>query len=234
MKVSAIVPAYNEAKNILRVLSVLRQVPAIEEIIVVSDGSTDETARLVREAGSAKVVELALNLGKTRAVLRGAAEAQHPALLLCDADLLNLNARHMSDLVAKYCEGYDMVIQDKGSQPWIFREVLQSVPALSGTRILDREHLARVPFRPTDRFQLETRINDYFLEQGLVIAVVPAAEVRDARKYVKYPFWQGLFLDIKGFLEVALSDGPASLIRNLATFRKIRRLEGTGIRPRDR
>ena len=42
MKVSAIIPAYNEEKNIGRVLSVLIQIEEISEILVINDGSTDK------------------------------------------------------------------------------------------------------------------------------------------------------------------------------------------------
>jgi hypothetical protein len=117
-----------------------------------------------------------------------------------------------------------MVIMDKGSQPWIFRSLLQSVPAVSGTRIFDREHFCKVPFRETDRFQFENRINNYFLENGLTIAVSPAEEIHDTRKFVKYPFWKGLILDIKGGWEVGAPDGPFSILKTLRTFRQIRKL----------
>jgi glycosyltransferase involved in cell wall biosynthesis len=160
LKVSAIVPAYNEAKNILHVLEPLKQVPAIKEIILVSDGSRDETARLAEELGGVKVLALPQNVGKTKAVARGVDEARHPTILLCDADLVNLKKEHVSELIRKYCEGWDMVILEMGSQPWVFQRLLQSTPALSGTRIFDRENFFKVPFRETDRFQFETRIND--------------------------------------------------------------------------
>lgn len=223
-KVSAIVPAYNEAKNIATVLKVLRQVPVITEIIVVSDGSTDATTQIARSFNGVKVIELPQNVGKTKAISRGVAEAKHSALLFCDADLVNLCESQFFALISRYFEGYDMVIQDKGSQPWVFRVLLKSVPALSGTRILDREHFSRVPFRRSDRFQFENRINNYFMEQGLSVAIVPAPEVHDTRKYRKYPFWKGLVLDIKGALEVAFSDGPLNVHKNLLMFRKIHSL----------
>ena len=224
LKVSAIIPAYNEAKNIIRVLNPLKQVPAIKEIIVISDGSTDDTVRLVRNFGGAKVIALPRNVGKTKAVARGVAEAEHPTILLCDADLINLTVLHISDLIHKYCEGFDMVIMDKGGQPWVFKSLLKSVPAMSGTRIVDREHFLRIPFRQSDRFQFENRINDYFLENDLSIAISPADEVHDPRKFVKYPFLKGLVLDLKGGVEVLASDGPSSILKNLATFRKIKKL----------
>lgn len=223
MGITAIIPAYNEAKNLLRVLEPLKEAPAIREIIVVSDGSTDETAALAAGAG-ARVIALPRNLGKTQAVKRGVAEAEHPVILLCDADLVGLQTEHFTDMIRTFCEGFDMVIMDKGSQPWVFRILLQSVPAVSGTRMFEKEEFARVRFREADRFQFENRINAHFLANGLTIAVSPAPQVHDTRKYRKYPFLKGLFLDIKGGLEVMTSDGFPGIFRNLGTFRRIRKL----------
>ena len=224
MKISAILPAYNEAKNIIKVLSPLRQVPSIEEIIVISDGSTDDTVKLAGNFDGVKVIALPRNVGKTKAATMGVVEAEHSTILFCDADLVNLDKNHISGLIDKYCEGFDMVILDKGSQPWVFRNLFKSVPAVSGTRILEKEHFFKVPFLETDRFQFENRINDYFLENDLSIAISPAEEVHDTRKFLKYPFLKGLILDIKGGLEVLASDGPKSICKNLAMFRKIKKL----------
>ncbi len=222
LNISALIPAYNEAKNILKVLKPLRQVLAIKEIIVVSDGSTDDTVELVKDFGGVKVIALPHNVGKTRAVNRGVVEAENSHLLLCDADLENLRANHVSDMIDKYREGFDMVIMDKGSQPWIFREVLKSVPAMSGTRILNKGHFIKIPFRKTDRFQFENRVNEYYLENGLTIAVTPAEEIHDPRKFIKYPFLKGLLLDLKGGYEILAADGPAGIFKNLAAFRRIK------------
>lgn len=221
LKVSAIIPAYNEAGNILAVLHPLSQAPAIREIIVVSDGSTDETARLAGDFGGVKVVELPRNLGKTRAAIRGVEEAVHPTILFCDADLVNLSQRHVDDLILKFCEGFDMVIMGKGSQPWVFRSLLKSVPAVSGTRIMEKQRFLEVPFLEADRFQFENRINNHFLGNGLAIAISPADEVHDTRKFIKYPFWQGLILDLRGGWQVMASDGPSSIVRNYVMFQRI-------------
>ena len=224
VRISAIIPAFNEAKNIIKVLTPLKQAEAIKEIIVISDGSTDNTVKLVRGFGHAKVIALPKNVGKTKAAMKGVVEAEHPTIMFCDADLINFNEKHVSDLIRKYCEGFEMVIMDKGSQPWIFRNALKSVPAVSGTRILDKELFLKVPFKESDRFQFEIRINDYILEHDLSFAVTPAEEIYDSRKFVKYPFLEGLVLDLKGGFEVLASDGPSSIVKNLITFRKIKKL----------
>lgn len=224
LKVTTIIPVYNEAVNITRVLEPLRQVEAIREIIVVDDGSSDDIASVVKASGVAKLISLPQNMGKTKAVLRGVEESGYPTIMTCDADLVNLTQDHVQDLIEKYRQGYDMVIMDKGSQPWVFRRLLKSVPALSGTRILAKDLFQKIPFKESDQFQLEIRINDYFLAHGLSIGVTPAAEVYDPRKYVKYPFLIGLKLDLRGGLQVLASDGPISIFKNLADFRRIKDL----------
>ncbi|MFZ0043715.1 MAG: glycosyltransferase family 2 protein [Solirubrobacteraceae bacterium] len=66
----AVVPAYNEAGSVGAVVDSLRQRAARFDVIVVDDGSTDETARRAREAG-AVVVTLPFNLGIGGAVQAG-------------------------------------------------------------------------------------------------------------------------------------------------------------------
>ena len=66
-RVAAVIPAYNEAERIGDVLSAVCAVDEIAEVIVVSDGSTDDTADVARKVGpKVKVLEFASNQGKER------------------------------------------------------------------------------------------------------------------------------------------------------------------------
>jgi glycosyltransferase involved in cell wall biosynthesis len=62
--VTAVIPAYNEEATIGEIVTVLGQVEQIQEVIVVSDGSTDDTANEARRAGAHVVIELPENIAR--------------------------------------------------------------------------------------------------------------------------------------------------------------------------
>src|SRR5512139_2572147 len=102
MDVLAIIPAYNEGGRIKNVLAVLREVSELEEIIAVDDGSTDSTAEDIRRAAVSdhriRLLSMPTNQGKGQAVLAAAALVRTPYILMLDADLVNLSAKHVRDL----------------------------------------------------------------------------------------------------------------------------------------
>jgi glucosyl-3-phosphoglycerate synthase len=84
--ISAVIPAFNEAERIGKTVSALKQLPEIDEIVVVDDGSNDGTASAAESSG-ARVVRQSPNRGKGAALTAGIQAAQGDILLLLDADL---------------------------------------------------------------------------------------------------------------------------------------------------
>jgi glycosyltransferase involved in cell wall biosynthesis len=84
--VSAVIPAFNEHERIADTVSALRRIDGIDEIIVVDDGSSDNTAICAEKAGADTVVRQR-NAGKGAALTAGVAIASGEILLLIDADL---------------------------------------------------------------------------------------------------------------------------------------------------
>jgi len=84
--ISVIIPAYNESRKIAATVKAARTIPGVREVIVVDDGSTDGTGEQARAAG-ARVITLACNQGKGKALARGIAAAKEELILLLDADL---------------------------------------------------------------------------------------------------------------------------------------------------
>jgi len=107
--VTAIIPAYNESESLGRVLDVLSQVARLDQIIVVDDGSQDDTTGVVRQRAAldprVHLIQHASNRGKGQAIFTGASAAQTPVLLLLDADLVNLKPQHVVDLIEPVLSG---------------------------------------------------------------------------------------------------------------------------------
>ncbi len=86
VRVSAIIPAYNEEGLVWKTVLALRELAEVDEIIVIDDGSTDETSLEAREAG-ALVYRFDQNKGKSRALREGVRIARGEILVFVDADL---------------------------------------------------------------------------------------------------------------------------------------------------
>lgn len=121
--VSVIVPAKNEAGAIARVVSGIAAVLPQAEIIVVDDGSSDDTARVARAAGAA-VLSHPKSLGNGAAVKSGARSASGDVLVFLDGDGQH-DPADIPRLLEKLSDGYDMVVgaRDAGSQASVGRGI---------------------------------------------------------------------------------------------------------------
>lgn len=91
MKLSVIIPVYNEAATIGGILRLVDQVEIDKEIIVVDDFSTDGTRKVLKDLaasfGNVRVFYHERNMGKGRALRTGFAEASGDYVIVQDADL---------------------------------------------------------------------------------------------------------------------------------------------------
>lgn len=89
MKLSVVIPVYNEAKTILAVLQMLRQVPVEKEVIVVDDGSSDGTRELIEslQGNGIRAFFHDSNRGKGAALRTGFQHATGDLVVVQDGDL---------------------------------------------------------------------------------------------------------------------------------------------------
>jgi glycosyltransferase involved in cell wall biosynthesis len=108
MRISVVLPAKNEAEGLRRTLPALRACLPDAEVIVVDDGSTDDTAAVAAGAG-ARVLSSPYPMGNGAAIKRGARAATGEILVFMDAD-----GQHDPALIPRLLEkldaGYDMVV----------------------------------------------------------------------------------------------------------------------------
>ena len=87
MRLSVIIPVYNEEDTIETLLNRVKNVSVEKEIIVVDDGSTDRTGEILKRQDDIKVITHPQNLGKGSAIRTGLKYATGDIILLQDADL---------------------------------------------------------------------------------------------------------------------------------------------------
>ncbi len=121
MKVSVVLPAKNEAGGLPRTLEGVRSVMPEVELIVVDDGSSDDTPGLAAALG-ARVIRSPYSMGNGAAIKRGARAATGDVIVFMDADGQH-DASCIPRLLQKLDEGYDMVVgaRDWGGQAGVSR-----------------------------------------------------------------------------------------------------------------
>ncbi len=112
MRISLILPAKNEAQGLRQALPGVRELLPEAEIIVVDDGSTDQTAAIAREFG-ARVLSSPYSMGNGASIKRGARAASGDVLVFMDADGQH-NAALIPRLLERLDQGYDMVVGARG------------------------------------------------------------------------------------------------------------------------
>ena len=121
-ELTVIIPAYNEEKNISKVLSELEKASFINKIIVVDDGSTDSTLKQAKKHASkkTKILTYKKNKGKGYAMRYGAKHATTPYLIFFEGDD-QLYVEDIKKIKQKLLqEDYDLVVGKRNLSiiPW--------------------------------------------------------------------------------------------------------------------
>lgn len=140
MKVSVIIPAYNEEDNLKELIPEIKKIDSSYEIIVVNDGSSDQTAKISQDLG-ARVISHPYNVGNGAAVKSGARTAQGDYLVFMDADF-----QHPPTEIPRLLDGlkeYNLVVGARSGRNLSFRrtllnKILNSLASfLANKKILD-------------------------------------------------------------------------------------------------
>jgi glycosyltransferase involved in cell wall biosynthesis len=185
---SIVVPVYNEESTVRAVIERLLSIdlPVEREILVVNDGSTDGTRKVLDalpSAGVLRIVHAAANGGKGRAIRTGFEQARGSIVAIQDADL-ELDPAQLATLVQPILAGHTKVVYGSrflhGSQgaPFISVAANRFLTALTnvlyGARLTDmetcykvmRSEVARELRLEANRFDIEPEITGKLLRAG--------------------------------------------------------------------
>ena len=166
---SAIIAAYNEEKTLAEVLGILTGNPLIDEIIVVSDGSTDSTVEISRSFAGVTTIALRENCGKGYAMRVGVQYARHDVLFFVDGDMFNLRDEHIDSLLMPVlrdeCD-MNIGVRNRGPIRNFFHLQMKVGPVLSGIRVMRRAVWDIVPIRYQERFKIEAALNFFCSRAG--------------------------------------------------------------------
>ncbi len=197
---SIIIPAKNEAAAIGDVVRTARAEFPDAEILVVNDGSSDDTAAVAEQAG-AKVISHPVSLGNGASIKTGARAASADILAMLDGDGQH-DPKNLGKLLAKLDEGYDMAIgaRDSGSHANFGRFFANGLyngiaTFLSGSKILDltsgfravrAEKFLEYVYLLPNGFSYPTTITMAFLRSGYPVCFEPiVAEKRTGKSHIR-------------------------------------------------
>ena len=193
MKLSVVIPAYNESKTIAEVIERVRAVDLEKEIIVVDDGSSDGTVNILRELrdeGLITLHESRINLGKGAAVRIGLTYITGQVVIIQDADL-ELDPNEYYHLIQPILQGQTKVVygsrflgQNEGVplMPLMANKFLVLMTNLlyrssltdmeTAYKVFSAEVLNNIQLHCMG-FELEPEITAKFLKAGLQIVELP-------------------------------------------------------------
>ena len=214
--VSVVLPARNEAGGLAVVLPRLKSVVPDAEILVIDDGSEDDTVEIAEREG-ARVLRHPYSKGNGAAIKTGARNAQGEVIVFMDAD-----GQHEPEavpcLLERISEGYDMVVgaRDFAGQAsvgrWLANGFYNRLASwMTGTRIADltsgfravrARHFRRFLYLLPNGFSYPTTSTMAFFRSGLSVCYVPIrVQQRHGRSHIR------LLRDGLRFLVIVLKVG---------------------------
>ena len=230
MKISIVLPAKNESAAIGQTLAQIQKLQLAHEIIVVNDGSTDQTKQVAETAG-AKVVTHPYSKGNGAAIKTGARTATGDIIVFMDADGQH-DPQDIPRLIEIIEQGYDLVVgaRQKGSQASVGRGIAntlynnlatymteQKVEDLtSGFRAVRADKFREFLYLLPNGFSYPTTSTMAFFRAGYSVTYVPIHAAKRIGKSHIQPMKDGvrffliifkiatLFSPLKMFLPIAV------------------------------
>jgi glycosyltransferase involved in cell wall biosynthesis len=166
---SVVIPVYNSAQALPLLLprleTVLQEIAERYEVILVNDGSRDQSGEVIRKAASERPfvrgIELMRNYGQHNALLCGIRHACHEIVITMDDDLQN-PPEEIPKLLAKLSEGWDVVYGFPAKESHgFFRDLASQITKISLQKAMGAETARRVSSFRAFRLAIRNAFADY-------------------------------------------------------------------------
>ncbi len=162
MKIAVILPAFNEGARLAEVARAASAAHAVDEVVVVDDGSTDDTSAVASGVAGVRLVTLEVNRGKGGAMVAGAEATDADVLLFLDADLIGLRSEHVEAMTRPIRDGEADMVVGKFSGGRKLTDWSQRIaPNISGQRAILRSVFADIPDVASSRYGVEMAITRF-------------------------------------------------------------------------
>jgi len=230
MNISIVLPAKNEAGAIGLTIQKIKQVVPHAEVIVINDGSTDNTPQIAEQAG-AKVTSHTYSKGNGAAIKTGARTATGEVIVFMDADGQH-DPQDILRLLKKIEEGYDLVVgaRQRGSQASVGRGLANALynylatymtehkveDLTSGFRAVKADKFREFLYLLPNGFSYPTTSTMAFFRAGYSVTYIPIHAAKRIGKSHLHPIKDGvrflliifkiatLFSPLKMFLPISV------------------------------
>ena len=166
MNIDAVVPARNEAPTVADVVEATRGCRYVRDVIVVDDGSTDDTGERAAAAGAKVVRRDATDGSKAHAMETGVEASDADAILFVDADCVGLTPHHLDEICRPFVEG--RATMSLGTFDYGFwNPLVLRFPPTTGERVVPRWVFDAVHPSKRDGYTIEIMINEVIAEGRL-------------------------------------------------------------------
>lgn len=200
-QISVIIPAYNEEMGIAGVLKPIIKNKLIGEIIVVDDGSTDNTEKIIRSIKSEKItfIKHKKNKGKAGAMLTGIKKATNDYVLFLDADLVGIKDEDILKMVLPVIEKKVDITFSMRSNSYIYMPF--GIDFVTGERCATKKFFVEFFKRSIKGYGAEVLMNKLILQKRMKFVSIWVS-YRILNKTEKIGFVNGVWSEVGMVLEI--------------------------------
>ena len=177
MKVTAVVPVYNEEKTVGNVLETLTSSKKINNVIVINAGSTDKSINIIKKF-KVKIINLKRPIGKGGTIKKAVKYIKSDIVFMCDADLHGFKEEHIEQILEPLEKDYASMCIGIRKNPIIGGYFIDRMILTGGERAVFTNIFKEVMKNPlVEGWGLESVLNRYCKKNNYKIYILNLGDV---------------------------------------------------------